>query len=79
MKTILIKAALYIPVIFFLVYILLIAIGGITCACSADAQLYCSKFCMIAKILPGASILVIMGMMAKELHNEHKRSHSFQA
>jgi len=79
MKAILIKAALYIPVTFFVVYILLMVIGGVTCACSADAQPYCTVFCLVAKILIGASVLAILGLIAKEWHREYKKSHSFQA
>lgn len=66
MKTIVIKGALLIPVVFFLVYLLLLAIGGITCAFSADAQLYCTSFCSVARMIMGGALLLIVGILARE-------------
>jgi hypothetical protein len=63
MKKILIKSALIIPVIFFLVYILLITISGIICAFSADSQLYCTTFCNVARMIMGGTLLLTVGYL----------------
>ncbi|MBK6966024.1 MAG: hypothetical protein IPH20_19400 [Bacteroidales bacterium] len=63
MKTILIKGALIIPVVFFLVYLLLITISGITCAFSADAQLYCNTFCKVSRMIVGGTLLLTVGIL----------------
>ena len=70
MKTILIKAALFFPLTFFLVYILLLSISGITCACTVNAQPLCSAFCLVAKLIIGAAIILIIGITGNEILKE---------
>jgi hypothetical protein len=76
MKTILIKGALIIPVIFFLVYLLLLTISGITCAFSADAQLYCSSFCTVSRMILGGTLLITFGILATEFIKQLKNGKS---
>jgi|GEM_PF-1242262 len=73
MKTIMIKAAVLLPVSLFAVYLLLVLFSGITCSCMTDASGYCSVFCLIAKSAIGVTLFLVSAKLGYDIYNFYRQ------
>ncbi len=65
MKTFLIRIGLFLPIVFFGVYVLLAVIGCIASACGAQDAFYCSVYCKLGVGIFTAAVLAVMYCQAK--------------
>ncbi len=75
MKDIVLKSLFIIPALFFVDYIIMIAIGCISCYLGSTSEFYECSFCNIGKFVLLASIIALIALLipdVKALFSNHK-------
>lgn len=71
-----IKLAVYLPLILFLDYLFMLALGCTTCLFGVDSQLGCSTYCIIGKIILASSFIFFLGLIYPDIKEFLKKKKS---